>query len=447
LQTLLIPKLNLQASVCALGLTLLGAPQAAHAISTQWNFQPNAITISTSEGAPYGDAAFWAGESDIDMAHGYGPTKIIRLYICLSGEVDFDQCSQQPAFTFNVTLPPSLPSGLISAALLIPDPAPSLSGQPVFALPLNSVDGMGAAIFDKNTGLNVFATFASEPPSAAPDLNQHGWTGSWYESATSGQGLEVEVFPDHVAPGTGLVQVSWFTYDTAVGGADHQRWYTLSGPVVSGQPIASLTIYENTGGNFNAAPVTNAQAVGTAMLSFDTCTSGQLSYVFRDGSGRTGAMQLLTRVTQNVTCSMTSARPTNADFALSGNWYGGAATSGQGFTAEVNPISGAFFSAWYTYAPTGASVGAAGQRWYTAQGSFARGMRSIPVTIFETTGGMFDTPTPPGQNTMAVGNGTMTFQSCSAAKFDYNFIGGSSSGLSGTIILSRVGPVPPDCTS
>ena len=29
------------------------------------------------------------------------------------------------------------------------------------------------------------------------DLNQHGLTGSWYEAATSGQGLEVEVFPNH----------------------------------------------------------------------------------------------------------------------------------------------------------------------------------------------------------------------------------------------------------
>ena len=52
--------------------------------------------------------------------------------------------------------------------------------------------------------------------------------------------------------------MSWFTFDTVIGGAERQRWYTLSGPVVTGQPNASLTIFQNIGGNFNAPPVTYA---------------------------------------------------------------------------------------------------------------------------------------------------------------------------------------------
>ena len=306
---------------------------------------------------------------------------------------------------------------------------------------------LGAKSANATIGINSenFAITMSGTGIVGVDLNQHGLTGSWYEAATSGQGVEVEVFANP-SSGTGSTFVSWFTYDTVIGGAERQRWYTAQGPVVTGQPNAALTIYQNTGGNFNAPPVTNAQAVGTATLSFDTCSSGQLSYTFTDGTGRTGTIPL-TRLTQNVTCSTTTPHPTNADFALSGNWYGGAATSGQGFTVEVNPNSGAFFAAWYTYMPNGAAAGAAGQRWYTAQGAFTPGLRSIPVTIYETTGGMFDTPTPPGQKTVPVGTGTMAFQSCSAATFSYNFTGGSSSGLSGTITLSRVGPVPPGCTS
>jgi hypothetical protein len=114
---------------------------------------------------------------------------------------------------------------------------------------------------------------------------------------------------------------------------------------------------------------------------------------------------------------------------------------------EVNPTSGALFVAWYTYEPMGAVAGAAGQRWYTAQATFTAGTRSIPVTIYATTGGIFNTPTPVGQQTVAVGTGTLAFQSCTAATFSYNFTGGSSSGLSGTITLSRVGPTPPGCTS
>lgn len=278
-------------------------------------------------------------------------------------------------------------------------------------------------------------------PGPAVDLNQHGLTGSWYEPATDGQGFEIEVFPNLVAAGTGSAQLSWFTFDTVVGGAERQRWYTLSGTMVSGAPNAALTIFQNTGGNFNGPPTTNGVAVGAATLTFATCTSGQLSYNFNDG--RTGTIPL-TRITQNVTCSLTSARPTNADFAFSGNWYN-SATAGQGFTVEVNPLNGAVFIPWYTYAPAGAGGGAAGQRWYTALGPFSPGSRSIAVDIYETTKGVFDTPTVPAASSGKVGSGTLAFQSCSSGTFDFSFTAGSSSGMSGLIALSRIGPVPAGC--
>ena len=295
---------------------------------------------------------------------------------------------------------------------------------------------------------NLATNFAGNTAVIAPiavELNQHGLTGSYYQQTTKGQGVEVEIYPDQMAVGTGLAFLSWFTYDSIAGGADHQRWYTIQGPVQTGQPSATLNIYQNTGGNFNDVPVTNGQQVGTANLSFDSCTSGQLSYNFTDGTGRNGNIAL-TRLTQNVTCSTTSARPTNADFALSGNWLK-ATTSGQGVTVEVNPNNPTLFAAWYTYAPNGVGSGAAGQRWYTAQPktSFTPGSRSIDVVIYENTGGTFNAATQTIQT--AVGTGTLAFQSCSAATLTYNFTGGTSNGLNGVINLSRVGPVPPGCTS
>jgi hypothetical protein len=63
-------------------------------------------------------------------------------------------------FQFDVTLPANFPtSGTVSVALLIPDPAPSLTSQPMYALPLNSVDHSQQAIFDPSTGYNIFAQF------------------------------------------------------------------------------------------------------------------------------------------------------------------------------------------------------------------------------------------------------------------------------------------------
>jgi Domain of unknown function (DUF4874)/Domain of unknown function (DUF4832) len=60
-------------------------------------FTPNAVTISTSEGAPYGDVDFWITPFDSSQTNfGYGPTKVMRLYICLSGMVTTNACSKQP---------------------------------------------------------------------------------------------------------------------------------------------------------------------------------------------------------------------------------------------------------------------------------------------------------------------------------------------------------------
>jgi hypothetical protein len=305
---------------------------------------------------------------------------------------------------------------------------------------VHAISGSGATV--QNVATNLAGDSVSVTPSNGPDINQHGLTGSWYEPATSGQGFEVEIYPDLSSPGTGLAQLSWFTFDKTAGGADHQRWYTLTGPVMTGRTSASLTIAQNTGGNFNGPPTTSAFPVGFATLAFDSCSTGLLTYNFTDGSGLSGAIPL-SRITQNVTCSTTSTRPTNADFALSGNWYD-PATTGQGFTVEANEASATLFFAWYTYAPNGAAAGAAGQRWFTGQGPFAAGMRSIPVTLVETTGGAFDSSAA-AAHSVAVGTATLAFQSCTHATLSYAFTGGSSSGRSGLINLSRIGPVPKGC--
>ncbi len=165
------------------------------------------------------------------------------------------------------------------------------------------------------------ASVPATPTQTTPDLNQHGLTGSWYEPATSGQGIELEFYPNLVAAGTALVQGAWFTFDAStVGGVGQQRWYTFAGSAQSGMANVPVTIYRNVNGNFNALPITQAVAVGTGTLSFSQCDRGTLDYTFTDGSGLAGTIDL-TRLLPNVTCRVGTAPPTNADYALSGNWY------------------------------------------------------------------------------------------------------------------------------
>ena len=284
---------------------------------------------------------------------------------------------------------------------------------------------------------------AAAVTATAPDLDQHGLTGNWYDPATSGQGLSLEVYPDSDGTGRGTLFGGWFTFDGTAGDAASNRWYTVSGPVVSGQASASLAIHRNVGGNFDAPPVTSSTSVGTATFSATTCDTGVLTYVFSDGSGRSGAIPL-TRLAANVTCQATSARPANADFAHSGNWFA-ESTSGQGFVMELNPASQVLFCTWYTYAPGGQAIGgAASQRWYTAQASYAAGARSFTLTLYETTGGTFASAATVAA-TKAVGTATLRFTDCQNATWQYSFTGGTNAGQAGTIALTRIGPVPAGC--
>ena len=330
-----------------------------------------------------------------------------------------------------------------------PDFAPNLTGPQLLNI-IKAIPPMRnrflSSLGQNSTDLADIAAWLASlgGAQAALDIDQHGLTGSWYEAATSGQGVEVEFFPDLVAPGTALVQGAWFTFDVAPrGGADRERWYTFSGNAVRGQTSVPITLYRNVGGNFNALPVTSATAVGSGTLAFTDCSNGTLAYQFSDGSGRSGTIAL-TRLLKNVTCAVGSTPPVSADFALSGNWFD-AATSGQGIVVEVNPALPYFFLTWYAYAPSGQAAGAAGQRWFTAQTGYVPGSRTITATLFETTGGIFDQAANPAPSTDPVGVATIVFASCASAQLQFNFTAGSSAGKAGTIALTRIGPVPPGC--
>jgi hypothetical protein len=309
------------------------------------------------------------------------------------------------------------------------------NGQPVAATPTNFA---GAT--------TTLTPTTPPPPAGSPDLNQHGLTGSWFEAATSGHGIEIEVFPNLAGAGVSLVQGAWFTFDgPPAGGADRERWYTFNGPGQSGGANVPVKIFQNVGGNFGAAPITQGAQVGTGTLTFADCSNATLSYAFPDGSGRAGSIAL-TRLTPNVTCTVGTAPATNADFALSGNWFD-ASTSGQGFVLDVNPVSPAVFLTWYTYAPAGQALGAAGQRWFVGLlKPYTVGSRAVTLPLFETTGGLFDQPSTPAPASVPVGTATVTFASCSSAQVSYNFTSGSSAGRTGAISLIRVGPIPPGCT-
>jgi hypothetical protein len=306
---------------------------------------------------------------------------------------------------------------------------------------LTATEGQTAEAGDVNFDHIEFGPAGSVP--ALVNVNQEGLSGAWYNPATSGQGMEFVFSPDSVMPGNGNVSGAWYTYDVTGGDATTQRWYTFNAALTGDAESVDVTIYQNTGGNFDAPPTTAAVAVGTGTLSFDSCTSGTFAYTFDDG--RTGSIPL-GRVMPSVDCVESGVPSTpSSDFGFTGAWYN-PATSGQGLLTEINPVNAYAFVGWYTYATAGESSGASGQRWFTAQTPYTVGSRTIDFIVYASTGGTFDSSSG-AVHTDVVGTAKLTFTSCTAGTFDYTFTAGELSGKSGTIPLTRISGTPASCPS
>ena len=274
------------------------------------------------------------------------------------------------------------------------------------------------------------------------NLDQVGLTGSWYNPATSGQGVVMEVVPDLNGAGQGLLFGGWFTFDvTAAGG---QRWYSVQGSVSASATSATMPIYISEGGNFAAPPRIGVTAIGEATFAFSDCSHGSLTYTFNDGSGRSGTIPL-TRLGANSACSSNGSGAVPPSFLLSGAWYD-PDTSGQGFVFDVNTASHSLFLAWYTYAVNGQTIGGpASQRWYSIQSSFTPGVSTYDsIPIFATSGGVFNSSTPVA--TGPVGTASLSFQSCTAATLSYEFTAGENAGQHGIISLARATPAVEGCS-
>lgn len=229
---------------------------------------------------------------------------------------------------------------------------------------------------------------------------QHGLSGFWYQPRTTGEGVVLEVYENAVAPGVAHLQGIWLTFyrpsywdDGHESGPSAQRWYTFGGEATENATGVTFALHENSGGNFIAPPATTAMQVGTVTLSFSDCANARLDYALDDQSGISGdptsGTIRLTRLTPNVACTDSGSRLLSAEFAHSGHWHD-AALAGQGVFFELNPNAGLLLLAWPTYAPVGEVGSVSRLRWFTGQGHYLPGSQTIPLTLYQTTGGLRD---------------------------------------------------------
>ncbi|HET7065914.1 MAG TPA: PQQ-binding-like beta-propeller repeat protein [Rudaea sp.] len=170
---------------------------------------------------------------------------------------------------------------------------------------LNFTDCNSATLFYQfdagtNGGAGGLITLTRLTPGTSPCIQSDGSTtpaqiantpangfdarqsGSWYDPATSGQGLEMTIIPAGNGS-NGLVFAAWFTFDPAGRSDDpvHQHWFTLQSDLANAtNGKVSLPVYRIIGGTFDGAATQNFSQVGHAILTMQGCDAAQLDYQF-----------------------------------------------------------------------------------------------------------------------------------------------------------------------
>lgn len=274
--------------------------------------------------------------------------------------------------------------------------------------------------------LNVRLDFQVDPDFS---INA-GHAGAWFNPATAGQGLFLDV-----QPADQFLFLGWFTYtDAGSARPSEQRWLTAQGHY-SGR-AATLGLFETLGGRFDDPRAVVTTPVGEVTLSFEDCEQGQLAYRI-DGEDLQGAFPIVRVIPGSagrcVERAGSAPRVADINAGMDGAWYD-PDTPGQGFVVDAHPDPASdeapfVFLSWFTYGKDSAS----GQRWLTAQGRFA-GARA-QLELYETTGGRFDDPA--ATTTVPVGTLDLDFSDCDNARFTYTL---PAEDAAGEIDVTRVVP-------
>jgi len=120
-------------------------------------------------------------------------------------------------------------------------------------------------------------------------------SGAWYDPATAGQGFAFDISTrQNVMFGT------WYTFAPNGASGDpsvSQRWYTLQNNnlVPGSTTIDHVDLYAGTGGTFDGSSSITTTHVGTAKLTFRSCSALTIDYAFTGGenNGRTGSIDLV----------------------------------------------------------------------------------------------------------------------------------------------------------
>lgn len=124
---------------------------------------------------------------------------------------------------------------------------------------------------------------ATTPSPLPPNYNDVLHSGSWFDPATAGQGLIVDI-----DPAINTFFAAWYTYAPLAEnqtGLAAQRWFTIqvNNYTAGNLDIGNAPIIATSGGRFNDATPAKIQQVGTAHITYTSCNTMTLQYSFTQG--------------------------------------------------------------------------------------------------------------------------------------------------------------------
>lgn len=146
-------------------------------------------------------------------------------------------------------------------------------GEVLFYCPIHSAPGR-----DRNANMNGRVNVVG----AVPVKLNRGMSGAWFEPATSGQGMLLDV-----DAANRFVFVAWFTYErpatTAPGGdpkigVSDNRWLTAQGNYTEGSNATTLSLFKTGGGRFDQGGGTTTTPAGSLTLEFTSCNTAVATY-------------------------------------------------------------------------------------------------------------------------------------------------------------------------
>ena len=125
------------------------------------------------------------------------------------------------------------------------------------------------------TGGFGMAGMISVQQGAPTFLINEGMQGSWFNPASDGQGILVEI-----SSTLNLFAIAWFTWLPGTGNAGEYFWLTGAGPFSGNR--AELNLSRTRGGRFNDPTAIQRTPAGTAVFTFDSCTTGSVTFNMTD---------------------------------------------------------------------------------------------------------------------------------------------------------------------